>query len=58
MKIGIIQLEPIFLNAKETWNKLKEQIIVCANSGAKLVTWGETLIPGYPSWVSVLSASS
>lgn len=53
MKIGIIQIEPIFLNAKETWKKLKEYIIEVANSGAKLITWGETLIPGYPSWVSI-----
>ena len=53
MKIGIIQIEPVYLDAKATWNKLKERIIEVANSGAKLITFGETLIPGYPSWVSV-----
>lgn len=53
MKVAIIQIEPVFLNAKETWNKLKERIIEASSKGANIVTWGETLIPGYPSWVSI-----
>jgi len=53
LKVGIIQIEPLFLDAQQTWNKLKDYIIEASNKGAKLVTWGETLIPGYPSWVSI-----
>jgi nitrilase len=53
MKLGIVQIEPVYLDAQRTWNKLKDRIIEASNEGAKIVTWGETLIPGYPEWPSI-----
>ena len=53
MKVAIIQIEPVFLNAQKTWNKLKEKILEISEQGVELITWGETLIPGYPSWLSI-----
>ncbi len=52
IKVASIQIAPIFLNAQKTWNKLSEKIIEAVSNGAELVTWGETLIPAYPIWVS------
>jgi len=52
IKVASIQIAPIFLNAQLTWSKLSERIIEAASNGAELVTWGETLIPAYPIWVS------
>ena len=57
MKIGIIQLEPVFLNLQATWAKLKDKIYEIAKDGAELITWGETLLPGYPQWVSITNGS-
>ena len=57
MKIAIIQIEPVFLNLKETWNKLKSKILDAVKDGAELVTWGETLLPGYPQWVSITNGA-
>lgn len=47
-----IQIAPVFLNAEETWKKLESYIREAKSNGAELVTWGETLIPGYPAWLS------
>lgn len=52
MKVACIQIAPVFLDSNRTWQKLSEYIIEAANDGAKLITWGETLIPGYPQWLS------
>ena len=52
IRVACIQIAPVFLNAKETWLKLKDYINEAANDGAELITWGETLIPGYPVWLS------
>ncbi|MHA2253387.1 MAG: carbon-nitrogen hydrolase family protein [Candidatus Kariarchaeaceae archaeon] len=52
MKVAAIQIAPIFLDAYATWKKLEGYIEDAASNGAKLITWGETLIPGYPQWIS------
>ncbi|MCG3215364.1 MAG: carbon-nitrogen hydrolase family protein [Candidatus Heimdallarchaeota archaeon] len=52
IRVASIQISPVFLNAQKTWEKLSEKIIEAKSNGADLVTWGETLIPGYPQWVS------
>lgn len=52
IRLACIQIAPVYLDAKKTWEKLKERIIEAKTNGAELVTWGETLIPGYPQWIS------
>ncbi|MFX0208480.1 MAG: nitrilase-related carbon-nitrogen hydrolase, partial [Candidatus Hodarchaeota archaeon] len=52
MKIAAVQIAPVFLDSKSTWRKLAGFINIAADNGASLVTWGETLIPGYPQWLS------
>jgi nitrilase len=52
IRVAAIQIAPIFFDAKETWNKLETYIREANSNDAELVTWGETLIPGYPIWLS------
>jgi nitrilase len=52
IRVACVQISPIFLNAQNTWDKLASYIAEAADNGADLVTWGETLIPGYPQWLS------
>ncbi len=52
IRIAGIQIAPVFLDAQKTWEKLGHQIREAKSNGADLVTWGETLIPGYPIWLS------
>ncbi|MHA2396316.1 MAG: carbon-nitrogen hydrolase family protein [Candidatus Thorarchaeota archaeon] len=52
IRVAAIQIAPVFLNKDETWIKLENYIREAKSKGAELVTWGETLIPGYPFWLS------
>lgn len=52
VRIAGIQIAPIFLNSMKTWEKLSDYIREACDNDAQLVTWGETLIPGYPFWPS------
>jgi nitrilase len=52
IRVASIQISPVFLDTQKTWVKLAERIREAGDNGAELVTWGETLIPGYPIWVS------
>jgi len=52
IRVGAIQIAPVFLNKEETWKKLESYIREAQGEGAELITWGETLIPGYPFWLS------
>ena len=55
LKVAAVQMAPIYLDSKATWDKLEGRIRAAASSGAELVTWGESLLPGYPNWTSVSS---
>lgn len=52
IRAAAIQIAPVFLNKEETWNKLDTYIREASSNDIDLVTWGETLIPGYPFWLS------
>lgn len=51
MIAAIIQISPVFLDKQKTWEKLKLKIQETIENGAGLITWGETIIPGYPEWI-------
>ena len=53
-----LQIAPVFLNSKKTWMKLSDYIREAKDFGAELVTWGESLIPGYPFWLGASGAAS
>ena len=52
IRVACIQISPVFLDARKTWDKLSGFIEEASKNGAELITWGETLIPGYPIWIS------
>jgi len=52
IKVAITQISPVLLNSKETWKKLKTYLKSAVDQGATIITWGETLLPGYPHWIA------
>jgi nitrilase len=57
MKVAVIQMSPVFLDKKASWEKLKELVLEAIGEGASVITWGETLIPGYPVWMGLTDSS-
>jgi len=50
MKIAVAQIAPVWLNREATLEKIIDQVAQAAAAGAKLVAFGEALLPGYPFW--------
>ncbi len=57
VRVAGIQIAPVFLNSKKTFDKLSGYIREAHDNEAKLVSWGETLIPGYPFWLGASGAA-
>lgn len=52
LKVAAVQIAPVYLDSQATWEKLGSRLREAASSGAELITWSESLIPGYPNWIS------
>jgi len=52
MTVALAQISPIWLDREKTVEKVALWIDKAAERGAKLVAFGETLVPGYPHWLS------
>ena len=50
-KVAVIQESPVFLDKEKTIKKSVSLIGEASNSGAKLIVFPETFIPGYPDWM-------
>jgi nitrilase len=57
VRVAGIQIAPVFLDSKKTFEKLSGYIRDAHDNEAKLVSWGETLIPGYPFWLGASGAA-
>ena len=51
LKVGLAQIAPVWLKKKETTKKVIEKINDAGTQNCQLVTFGETLLPGYPFWI-------
>lgn len=51
MKVAIAQIAPVLLDRARTLEKVLRAIGESADRGAKLVAFGETLVPAYPLWL-------
>ncbi len=51
LSVALAQIAPVWLNKAATIEKVLSTIAQAADNGAHLVTFGETLLPGYPFWV-------
>ncbi len=53
LRLAVLQVAPVFLDAWATWEKIKTMALEAKNDGAEIIAWGESLIPGYPNWPSL-----
>lgn len=51
LTVAIAQIAPVWLDRRRTLAKIVDQMQQAAAQGARLVTFGETLLPGYPFWL-------
>lgn len=52
LKVALAQISPVWFQKKETLEKVEKAIIEAANNDAKLIVFGEGLVPGYPFWLA------
>ncbi|MEO1585423.1 MAG: carbon-nitrogen hydrolase family protein [Planctomycetota bacterium] len=52
MRVAIGQISPVLLDRDATLGCVTEAIAEAADRGAKLIAFGEALVPGYPVWLS------
>ncbi len=53
IKVGIVQMAPVWLNQKATIEKVIVYVKKAAKAKCSLVTFGEAMVPGYPFWVEL-----
>ena len=51
--VALAQIAPVWLNRIATTAKIVDYIQQAAKQGARLVCFGETLLPGYPFWLDL-----
>ena len=49
--VGLAQIAPVWLKRDQTIAKVVDWIVLAADQGCRLITFGEALVPGYPFWV-------
>ncbi len=57
LKVAMAQIAPIWLNKSQTTQKIEEYIIQAGQKKCDLVVFGETILSGYPFWLSITEAS-
>ncbi|WP_459212560.1 carbon-nitrogen hydrolase family protein [Aquimarina rhabdastrellae] len=57
LKIALAQIAPVWLNKKETLEKIKKNIKEAAKEEVELIVFGESLLPGYPFWVELTNGA-
>ena len=51
LRVAIAQIAPVWLERDATLDKVADCIEAAAKLGARLVAFGEALVPGYPFWI-------
>ena len=51
LNVALAQIAPVWLNQAKTIDKILAAMSEAADRGSQLVTFGETLLPGYPFWL-------
>jgi nitrilase len=52
LKIGMVQIAPVWLNKVKTLEKVKNYIKTAGAEKCNLLVFSEALLPGYPFWLS------
>lgn len=53
LTVALAQISPVWLDKAATIKKVENSIVEAASKKAELIVFGETLLPGYPFWVSL-----
>ena len=53
VRVAIAQFAPVYLDKRASLRKALNLIQQAAKSGARLVAFGESWLPGYPAWLDV-----
>lgn len=53
LRVCLAQIAPSFLNKQKTINKITQIITQAAQQYCQLITFGESILPGYPFWISL-----
>lgn len=56
--VGIVQSSPVFMNLEASLAKATDLMAEGAKRGARLLTFGETWLPGYPAWLDYCSEAA
>ncbi|MBM4193959.1 MAG: carbon-nitrogen hydrolase family protein [Gemmatimonadetes bacterium] len=51
LTVAIAQIAPVWLDRERTLRKVERWVGRAADRGARLVAFGEALVPGYPWWI-------
>ncbi len=51
LTVAVSQISPVWLDREATLEKIKTQVTAAADQDARLVVFGEALVPGYPFWL-------
>jgi nitrilase len=57
MKVALAQIAPVWFNREKTLEKVIESINQAALKKAKLIVFGEALVPGYPFWIELTNGA-
>ena len=52
LKVGLAQIAPVWLDRDKTLAKVCDYVAQAAAESCELVVFGETVLPGYPFWLS------
>lgn len=58
LKVAMAQIAPIWLDKKQTIEKIKNTIENASKEKAELIVFGEALLPGYPFWIGLTNGAS
>ncbi len=58
LKVALAQISPVWLDKKQTIEKIKNTIEDASKEKAELIVFGEGLLPGYPFWIGLTDGAS
>lgn len=58
LKVALAQISPVWLDKKQTIQKIKNTIKAASKEKAELIVFGEALLPGYPFWIGLTNGAA
>lgn len=58
LNIGIAQISPVWMNKKETIQKMADYVLAASRKKLDIICFGEAILPGYPFWLERTDAAS